>query len=280
MVERLTITLDKEMLDAIDLMIDNVEVKNRSHAISVLLKKALGATMPKKAVILCGGVGSRFRPITYEIPKALIPVHGKPIVEHLLDLFKKFGVRDIVLCVGYLKERIREYFGDGAKFGVRIRYIEEDEPLGTAGGIKKAREMLQEPFFVTNGDELKDVDLTDMYLTHKTNKSSITIALTTVEDPSAYGVADLSGSKILRFIEKPTKEEAPSNYISSGLYIMEPENIDLIPDGFSMLEKDVFPKVATSGRLFGYPFSGQWFDTGNPERYERALKNWKGLKQN
>ena len=277
MVERLTITLEKELLDEVDGIIDHNTIKNRSHAISVLLQRALGGTLPKKAVILCGGTGTRFRPITYEIPKALIPVHGKPIVEHLIDLFKKFGVKDIVLCVGYLKERIKDYFGDGSRFGVRVSYVEEDEPLGTGGPIKKGKHLLKEPFFVTNGDELKDVDLADMYRTHKANKAQITIALTTVEDPSAYGVADLSGSRILKFVEKPKKEEAPSNFISSGLYIIEPEIISMIPDGFTMLEKDVFPKVAENGRLFGYTFSGQWFDTGNPERYERALKNWKGL---
>lgn len=277
MVERLTITLDKDLLAEVDAIIDSGSVKNRSHAISVLIKKALGASLPKKAVILCGGIGTRFRPITYEIPKALIPVHGKPIVEHLIELFKKYEIKDIILCVGYLKDRIKDYFGDGSRFGTRISYIEEEEALGTAGPIKKAKDMLKEPFFVTNGDELKDVNLADMYFTHRTQKAAITIALTTVQDPSHYGVADLCGSRILRFIEKPPKEEAPSNFISSGLYIIEPHILSMIPDGFSMLEKDVFPKIAAVSQLVGYPFSGQWFDTGNPERYERALKNWKGI---
>ena len=98
-----------------------------------------------------------------------------------------------------------------------------------------------------------------------------------MEDPSQYGVAKLDGEKILEFIEKPKKGEAPSNLINSGLYIIEPEIIDMIPDGFAMLEKEVFPKLAKQGRLFGYAFSGQWFDTGNMERYDKALKEWKGL---
>jgi NDP-sugar pyrophosphorylase family protein len=105
----------------------------------------------------------------------------------------------------------------------------------------------------------------------------VTIALTEVEDPSQYGVAKLEGNKILKFIEKPKKEEAPSNLINSGLYIIEPEVIDMISDGFVMLERAVFPKLAENGKLFGYPFLGQWFDTGNMERYKKALKEWKGL---
>jgi len=117
-----------------------------------------------------------------------------------------------------------------------------------------------------------------MYKVHRDNHALVTIALTTVQDPSQYGVARLSGSKILEFVEKPKKEDAPSNLINSGLYILEPEIIDIIPDGLAMLEKDVFPIVAFNGNLFGYPFSGQWMDTGNIERYERALNEWKGIK--
>ncbi len=278
MKERITITLDDYLVQEIDTLVDNNKIQNRSHAVSVLLRKALGDQMPKKALILCGGKGTRLRPITYEIPKVMIPVQGKTIVEHLFGMFKKFGVRDIVLSVGYLKEKVKDYFGDGLRFGVNIIYIEEDEPLGTAGPIKKAKELFNEPFFVTNGDELKDVNLSDMFKMHKQTRAMATIALTTVEDPSAYGVAELSGNKILSFVEKPKKDEAPSKLISSGLYILSPEVVSLIPGrGFATLERDVFPKIASQGRLIGFPFSGQWFDTGTIERYERALKGWKGL---
>ncbi|HLD33715.1 MAG TPA: sugar phosphate nucleotidyltransferase [Candidatus Nanoarchaeia archaeon] len=280
MKERITITLEEDILKDVDLYVGKDHIKNRSHAVEVLLKKALGKRCPRKAVILCGGKGTRLRPITQEIPKPLIPVHGKPLVEHLIDLFKKYDIKDIVLSVGYKKEKIKEYFGNGQRVGVNISYIEESEesPLGTAGPLKKAREMFKESFIVTNGDELKDINLEEMYDIHKTNKSKITIALTTVADPSQYGCAELSGSRILRFIEKPPKDKAPSNLINSGLYIMEPDAIDLIPEGFAMLEKDVFPIVAYNGGLFGYPFTGQWYDTGNLERWERALNEWKGLK--
>ena len=281
MKERITITVEQDILSDVDKQIDREYIKNRSHAIEVLLKKALGKRCPKKAVILCGGKGTRLRPITNEIPKPLIPVHGKALIEHLLDLFKKYDVKEVFLSVGYKKEKIMEYFGNGDKFGVKISYIDEseDSPLGTAGPLKKARHLLTETFIVTNGDELKDINLEEMFDVHKNNKAKITIALTTVPDPTSYGVAELSGSRILRFIEKPPKDKAPSNLINSGLYIVEPEAIDVIPDGFAMLEKDVFPIVAYNGGLFGYPFSGQWFDTGSIERWEKALNEWKGIKK-
>ena len=279
MKERITITLENDILTDIDKLVGSQNLKNRSNAIAAMLKKALGKRCPRKAVILCGGKGTRLRPITHEIPKPLIPVHGRPLVEHIIDLLKKYDIQEILLSVGYKKDKIKDYFGDGKRFGVKISYIEEseDDPLGTAGPLKKARQLFNESFIVTNGDELKDINLEEMYEIHKQNKALATIALTTVPDPSAYGVAELSGSRILRFIEKPPKDKAPSNLINSGLYILEPEALDIIPEGYSLLEKDVFPVVAYEGKLFGYPFSGQWFDTGDASRYERALKEWKGL---
>jgi len=275
--ERVTLTLDQGILKLVDKKVDGFNIKNRSHAVELLISKALKAHIPKKAVLLVGETGTRLRPLTYEIPKALLPIHGKTLTEHLFDLFKKYDVNETIMAVGYLREKIIDYFGDGSKFGMKLKYIEEKEPLGTAGPIKLAKEMLNDTFIVSNGDELKDIDVEEMYKVHKENQASVTIALTTVEDPSQYGVARLSGSKILEFVEKPKKEDAPSKLINSGFYIIEPEVIDMIPDGFAMLEKEVFPKLAKQGKLFGFPFSGQWFDTGNIERYDKAIKKWKDL---
>jgi len=278
MKERVTLTLDENIIKKIDRKINGHMIKNRSHAVELLLLKAIGANVPQKAVILAGGKGIRLRPITYEIPKALIPIKGKTITEHIFDLLKKYDIKDVILSVGYLKEKIKEKFRDGSEFGVKITYVEEDKPLGTAGPLRLVKDILNEPFIVSNGDELKNINIEKMYKLHKESNALATIALTTVDDPSKYGVARLSGSKILEFIEKPKKAEAPSNLINSGFYIIEPEVISMIPDGNSMLEKDVFPALAKQGRLFGYPFSGQWYDTGNMERYEKALKEWKGIK--
>ncbi|HLD77816.1 MAG TPA: nucleotidyltransferase family protein, partial [archaeon] len=148
------------------------------------------------AVILCGGQGTRLRPITYEIPKPLIPVHGKAVVEHIFDLLKRHGITEVVLSVGYLKERIRDHFGDGSRCGMRISYLEEREPLGTAGPIRLLKEqglLPSGPFVVSNGDELKDIDIDAMLAVHKRVGALATDALTPVSDPSLYGIARLEG---------------------------------------------------------------------------------------
>ena len=278
MKERLTITLDKNVLSVVDKKIDGHKIKNRSHAIEVLLMQTLGNNHPKYAFILAGGLGTRLRPITHEIPKPLVPIQGKPIIEHLIDLFRKYDIRNIIVSIGHMGGKIKNHLGDGKKFGVNITYVEEEERLGTAGPLRLAENILTDSFIVTNVDELKDIDLHDMYFFHKEIESIATIALTTVADPSTYGVADMQGSKILKFVEKPKKENTPSNLINAGIYIFEPEIFDYIPkSGFAMLEKDVFPKLAVDNKLCGYPFSGQWFDTGTMERYEKAIKEWKGL---
>lgn len=278
MKERLTITLDNDTLEILDKHIDGKKIKNRSHAIEVFLHRVLGNNSPRKAVLLLGGKGTRFRPITYELPKALLPVQEKTVPEHLIDLFKRYNITDLIFSVGYKAEKIMAYFGDGSKFGVKITYVKEDSPVGSAGAIKLAAKYLKEAFIVTNGDELKDIDLEEMFASHKQNKALVTAALTTVEDPSSYGVAKLEGSRILEFVEKPPKDKAPSNLINSGLSIWEPEVLKLIPEGFSMYEQDIFPKLAKEKKLFGYIFSGQWFDTGTPERYEKAIKEWRGIR--
>jgi len=277
MKERITITLDKNLIQQIDKRIDGIDIKNRSQEIENLLSESLGANIPSKAVLLVGGKGTRLKPLTDKIPKALLEVQGKAVTEHIIDLMKKYGIRDIILCVGHLKGRIKNHFEDGSKFGVNITYIEEDEPLGTAGPLKLAKKYLKESFIVSNGDELKNINIPRMFRLHRRKDALATLALTTVDDPSQYGVAKLDGSRIMEFIEKPKKEDAPSNLINAGFYIMEPQVIDMIPEGFSMLEKDVFPKLARMNRLRGFPFAGQWFDIGTIERYKLAEKQWKGI---
>lgn len=230
-----------------------------------------------KAVILVGGKATRLHPITLTIPKALIELHGKAILEHVFDLFKKHDVTEIILSVGYLKEKIMDHFGDGSKFGLQISYIEEDEPLGTSGPLKLLSEPMTETFICGNGDELKTVDIKEMYEQHKASGALATLCLVEVEDPTMYGVAKLEGDKILEFVEKPKLEDAPSKFINAGFYMLEPEVIDIIPQGRSMFEYDVFPKLAREGKLHAYKLKGQWFDTGTHERLAHAEKTWKGF---
>ncbi len=228
----------------------------------------------KKAIILAGGKGTRLYPLTYDIPKSLIPMQGKTLTELVLDILKKYKVKDIILSVGCLWEKMQEHFKDGKKFGVNISYCVEKEPKGTAGPLILLPKF-KETFLMMNGDNLFNIDFEKFYKTHKDNKAMATIALTEVEDTSQYGVVKLEGKKITGFVEKPKAEEAPSHFISGGYYILEPEVFDLVKDKkFAMLEKDVFPQLAQQGKLFGYYDSGQWFDTGTLERYERANREW------
>jgi NDP-sugar pyrophosphorylase family protein len=276
MKERLTVTLEKDILESVDKRIDGRHIKNRSHAIELLLLKSLGDNAPKKALILAGGKGTRLKPITHEIPKPLILIKGRPILEHILDLLRQHNVKDIIMSIGYKKEQIKNYFGDGSKFGVNIVYVEEDKSQGTAGAIKLAKQYHNDTFIIVNGDNLYDLDITDIFTFHKQHHAIATMALTSTKDTREYGVVELKGNKIVDFSEKP--KNSNSNFINSGFYIAEPEIIDHIPEGFAMLESTVFPKLAKQNKLFGYPFSGQWFDISNLKEYEKAIKNWRGIK--
>ncbi|MFH1787897.1 MAG: nucleotidyltransferase family protein [Candidatus Altiarchaeota archaeon] len=276
--EQLTITLRDDILKRIDERIDGITIRNRSHAIEVFLSKYLSVGKVRKALILAGGKGTRMRPFTYEIPKPMIPVQGKPLIQHIISLNRKHGITDITISVGYLGDRIKEYFGNGSRLGMNINYVEETEPLGTAGCLNLVRAELNEPFLMFNGDVLSDIDLSDFISFHDENKSIATIALTPVDDPSRFGVARLKGNKIKEFVEKPKKGKEPSKLINAGVYLLEPEVFKYVPEGFAMMEKDVFPKLAKEGKLTGYSFTGQWFDTGTVEAYENVIKNWKAIK--
>ena len=164
--ERLTITLRSDLLGDVDAMIDGTKVRNRSHAIELLVSKAIEARKVRKALILAGGKGTRMRPFTYEMPKPMIPVKGKPLVQHIIELCRKYDVRDIIMSVGYMGDKIRQHFGDGNHLGVNITYVFEDEELGTAGPLHLARDRLDGPFLMFNGDILSDVDLGDLMRFH------------------------------------------------------------------------------------------------------------------
>lgn len=274
--KRLTITLKKDLLFKIDKVIDGEKIRNRSHAIEYLLLQTLQPKI-KKAFILAAGKGLKMRPFTYEMPKTMIPVHGRPILEYTIELLRNYDIRNIIILIGYLGQKIKNYFGDGTKYGVKITYITEKKEVGTARPLLLAKRYLKEKsFLLIYGDILVDIDLADMISFHQEEKGIATVALTSVAEPSPYGVVKLRGNKILGFEEKPTRDLRLSRLISSGLFIMEPEIFEYVPKKpYSMLEKDVLPRLAKEGKLRGFPFEGQWFDVGTPEIYERVLKEWK-----
>jgi mannose-1-phosphate guanylyltransferase len=223
-----------------------------------------------KAIILAGGLGTRLRPLTDNTPKPLLPIKGKPIIEHAVNNFKKHGIKDIILSVGYRADRIKEYFGDGSEFGVNISYCIEDEPLGTGGAIKKAAENINKTFIAINGDNLSDANWTEIIQAHKKNNAKITLGLYPVEDVTKFGIARLEGEKILEFIEKPSVEEAPSNLNNAGLYVMEPDVLDILPQGKSSIERDCFEKLSPKGIVYAYKHESQWFPTDDLEKYKKA----------
>lgn len=230
-----------------------------------------------KAIILAGGLGTRLRPLTDNIPKPLLPIKGKPIIEHAILNFKKHGIVDIILSIGYRADQIKEYFGDGSKWGVNIGYCVEEEPLGTGGAIRKAATGLEETFLVINGDNLADFDWKELVLTHQRTNGKITLALFPVENVTQFGIAELEGERVRRFVEKPKKEEAPSNLNNAGGYVMEPDVLKILPDGFCMIERDCFEKLAPQGVVFSCRHKGQWFPTDTLEKYYCAEENFISL---
>jgi NDP-sugar pyrophosphorylase family protein len=227
-----------------------------------------------KAIILAGGLGTRLRPLTDNTPKPLLPIRGIPIIEHAILNFKKHGIKDIILSIGYQAEKIKEYFGDGSKWGMKIDYCIEDQPLGTGGALKKASEGMAETFVAINGDNLADFDWTKAIDFHKQSGAQVTLQLFPVEDVTKFGIARLDGNKIVEFIEKPTVEQAPSNLNNAGGYILESNVLNILPDGFCMIEKDCFEKVAKDGVVYAYHHHGQWFPTDTLEKYIQADKNF------
>lgn len=276
--KRITVTVKKDLLQRID-EIGAIESKNRSSVLEDLIIDSLGLHKVKTAVIMAGGVGTRLRPITYELAKPLIPVKGKPMMEHTLDLLRKYDIRDIYISVGYKAKQIMDYFGDGSRYGMTFHWLVEKKPLGTAGALCMLRGKIDTPFLLVWSDILSEIDLYDFMNHHFLNKGIATIALTTVENPSRFGVAVMKGNKILQFVEKPKQGSEPSNLINAGMVILEPAVFEYLPQKtLIMIEKDIYPKLAQNGKLVGYPFEGQWFDTGTHEAYEEVLKKWRGIK--
>lgn len=273
--ERLTITLRKDLLRKVDQLIDRTTIRNRSHAIETLITRSITPKIDT-AIILAGGVGVKLRPLTYEIPKALIPIQGRPLVEYMIENLQKSEIRNIVFAIGHLGDKIKQHFGDGSKFGVRITYLEEAKPQGTAGAIKLARPHLPGTFLALHGDILSHINFSDLIHFHSHRQAVATIALTTAGQITTHGNVSLRGSTIVRYEEKPAKEKALSYLINTGIYVFDHEIFNFITKkGESFLEKDVFPALAATGKLEGFPFDGTWFDITTPESYEHALKYWR-----
>ncbi|MFH1486884.1 MAG: NDP-sugar synthase [Chloroflexota bacterium] len=227
-------------------------------------------------VILVGGEGTRLRPLTNNVPKPMVPIVNRPFLEHMLAHLRGHGIEDVTLAICYLPDRIRSHFGDGEGFGVKLSYAVESSPRGTAGAVKNAEEHIKGTFFAFNGDVFTDLDLSAMLAFHRKMKAKATIALTPVEDPSAFGVVETDANgRVRAFIEKPKREEATTNMINAGTYILEPEVLDHVPpDTFYMFERGLFPLLVERGDpVYAYPSDDYWMDIGNPQQYLRLHRD-------
>lgn len=225
-----------------------------------------------KGIILSGGWGTRLRPLTCTIPKTLIPVVNKPVIERQILLLKSVGVEEIVLAVSVMADDIKRYFKDGEELSVKIRYTDEKQPMGTAGALKLAEYYLQDDrFFMLNGDEIINFDFNEMLNLHQKNEAIGTIASMSVEDPSRYGVliVDKDSDRILKFQEKedyiPPEGKPIPMPVNTGVYLLEPEIFSYIePNKKISIEKDVFPQIANKQKLYNYSINGIWRDVGKP----------------
>jgi NDP-sugar pyrophosphorylase family protein len=229
-----------------------------------------------QALILAGGEGARLRPLTIHTPKPIVPLANRPFLYYQLDLLKQAGIKDITLSLSYQPSKIESVFGDGEELGLNICYVVEATPMGTAGAYKYSQERLDQTTIVFNGDILTDINVSEIIAYHREKKAVATIALATVENPSAYGLVETdSDGRALRFIEKPKAEEITCDTINAGIYVLEPEVLNYIPAGekFSF-EYQLFPALlAANERLYARAWPGYWIDIGAPQRYLQANKD-------
>ncbi len=230
-----------------------------------------------RAVILVGGEGTRLRPLTLTVPKQMLPIVEQPMIERVVGQLAGYGIEEAVLSLGYRPDRFINAYPDGTIAGVRLVYAVEPEPLDTAGAIRFAATHgdIDETFLVLNGDVLTDADLGELIEFHRIRGAEATIALTPVEDPSAFGVVPTDDDgRVQAFIEKPPRDEAPTNLINAGTYVLEPSVLDRIqPDIRVSVERQTFPSMVEDGTLFAKGSDAYWLDTGTPDAYLRAHRD-------
>jgi mannose-1-phosphate guanylyltransferase len=230
--------------------------------------------MSLPAVILVGGQGTRLRPLTDRTRKDMLPLVDRPLLAYTFEHLAGHGVERSIVSCGYLPDQIQAVFGEEHD-GMALEYAIEDEPLGTGGAIGFAGRTLEGSFFALNGDSLREADLGEMVAFHRSTGAKATILLTPVADPSRYGlVRTASDGRVETFLEKPRPEEIDTDLINAGLYVLEPEVLDLVPEGRAVsIEREVFPTLAAEGSVYGIALPGYWLDVGTPESYLQAHRD-------
>ncbi|MEX2556524.1 MAG: NDP-sugar synthase [Actinomycetota bacterium] len=226
-----------------------------------------------KALILAGGEGTRLRPLTYTIPKSLLPICNRPFLEHQLRLMRTHGITDAMLLTGYLADAFDPFVERMAGEGIRLEVVRETEPLGTAGAVRNVLDRMDGTTIVFNGDVLTDLDLTALLAAHRATGAVATLTLTPVQDAGPYGLVPLDDAgRVQGFVEKPPPEVASKGgLINAGTYVLEPETLADVPAGeMWSFERQVFPVLVERGSVFGFPSDKYWLDIGTPERYLQA----------
>jgi mannose-1-phosphate guanylyltransferase len=226
-----------------------------------------------QAVILVGGEGTRLRPLTSTVPKPVVALVDRPMMVYMLEWLRGHGIDDVIMSCGFKATKVREVLGDGSQLGIRLRFVEEPDPRGTAGALKFAEELLDGRFLMLNGDVLTDIDLTAQLAQHERTGATGTLALVPVADPSSYGLVRLrEDGAVEEFLEKPSADAVlDTNLISAGAYVLERSVLDLIaPDKNVSIEREVWPALVDHG-LYGFvDDDAYWIDVGTPERYLQA----------
>jgi mannose-1-phosphate guanylyltransferase len=228
-----------------------------------------------RALILCGGKGARMRPLTLSIPKPMLPIGYRPILEHTMNCLKSQGIYDFVLAIGYLGEQIVKYFGDGSKFGINITYCAEERALGTGGAIKNAENLLSSTFITLNGDVVfGGLQIKDVLDYHRRMRATATLVLSHVADARRFGLVETDEEgRVTAFIEKPVRQTP--GWINAGLYVFSPRIFRHIPAHRPIsLEKKVFPGLVKQGDIFAYRHQGYWADLGEPRDYEKVCQDF------
>lgn len=223
-----------------------------------------------QAIIMAGGKGTQLYPLTTSITKPMLPLFDRPAMEHCIRLLARQGIGDIIVTLSFLARDIIEYFGNGSRFGVRIRYSVETEPRGTAGGVKLVQHMIDDTFVVISGDAVTDIDLSEAIQRHRSASASATILYDEVDDPTQFGSVECdSAGKVTRFVEKPRSTEAKCGTVSTGIYVMEPDALDGMPSDRPWdFARDVFPRMLSNGDpLYAARIPGYWCDIGNVAQY-------------
>ncbi len=228
-----------------------------------------------KAVILVGGLATRLRPLTLDTPKALVPVLNVPFLEHVFRRLAAFGIKDAVLALSHMAPAIESCFGNGSRLGMNISYVVEKSPLGTAGAARNALGHISEACLVMNGDIFTGLDIRAMQACHASHQAKVTIALTPVENPAAYGLVETHDNGCVRcFLEKPSPAEITTNMINAGTYIVEPDVLaEIPPDTPVSFERAIFPALVPTGRLFSFVDRSYWMDIGTPAKYHQLHRD-------